>query len=72
MPNPYADLLKDLRNQQWFQDVLTTQVYPAMPPIPAFVVNDDGTDNTSQWKAQSQMREGYKLCLSKLGILIDE
>ncbi len=62
-------ILEDLEyNEEWHrfvEDVLIKN----LPDIPQY---DPDEDNTEIWKAKSQQRRGYELCLALLNISIGE
>jgi len=60
------EFIEQLNNDPIFKEIIAKEVLPAMPEIPAYT-----GDNTKQWKAQSMMRQGYILCLQKLGVNTD-
>lgn len=61
--------LKQLNEEPWFKAFLENDVVPDIPQIPAYLSSDD---NTEQWKYVSGMREGYLMCLRKLGVYVHE
>lgn len=65
MHESYKLYLKRLREEVWFQKFLSEEVFPAVPSIPSF---NPSQDNTELWKHECAVREGYMLCLKKLGV----
>ena len=61
----YADFIKRLNEEPWFQQFVDEVVMPDAPEIETF---NPSQDNTEMWKYASAMREGYRLCLQKFGV----
>lgn len=61
----YKEQLLRLNQEAWFQKFTETELLAATPQVPAY---NPQSDNTDRWKYDSAMREGYLLCLRKLGV----
>ena len=61
----YKEFLVKLREEEWFQRFLAEELIPDIPTLETFNPN---SDNTDAWKYGSGVREGYLLCLQKLGV----
>ena len=61
----YEDFVKRLNEEQWFPRFIEDELIPNMPRVPNY---NPAQDNTERWKYDSAMREGYRLCLKKLGV----
>lgn len=65
MSKVYRDHLKRLHEEVWFQKFIETELLPATPTVPSY---NPSADNTERWKYDSAAREGYLMCLEKLGV----
>lgn len=64
----YKEYLKRLHDERWFQQFVEEEMKPRIPSVPSYNPNED---NTSRWKYDSAMREGFLLCMSILGVKND-
>jgi len=62
--------LKILLENDWFLEWIKDADIES-PKIPSFVPGDNDY-NDGMWKYYSGMREGYKQCLSHLGVSLNE
>ena len=65
----YNSLLKQLNETPWFKEFVENDVVPEIPMVPPY---NPGSDNTELWKYESGQREGYLMCLRKLGVYVHE
>lgn len=63
--NPY---LKNLNDELWFQKFVKDELKPGIPEVPRYNPRED---NTEVWKYDSALREGYLMCMRKLGVKND-
>jgi len=61
----YNEFLKRLNEEAWFQRFIEEEIRPDVPRVPAY---NPASDNTERWKYDCGLREGYLLCLRKLGV----
>lgn len=66
---PYKDFVKRLTEEEWFKSFTRDVLLPKAPIVPSY---NPTNDNTSHWKYDSAMREGYRLCLMHLGVRLDD
>jgi len=65
----YEDFIKRLNDESWFKEFIENEIVPDVPRVPSHNPRDDNTD---VWKYDSALREGYRLCLRKFGVRLNE
>ena len=64
----YKDFLTRLNDEEWFKRFVESELKPAIPQIQTY---NPQSDNTERWKYDSALREGFLLCMAKLGVKND-
>ncbi len=62
-------ILDDLSHSEEWHLFVDSVLRKKIPEVPAYNPDDD---NTEKWKALSQQRQGYELCLALLNISLGE
>ena len=64
--------MAELANHPVFQNIVEKHLKPHMPDLPEYTVDSvSGVDNSHDWRRLSIFRDGFKTCLSLLGVAND-